>query len=73
MSNLNEHIDKSSLIEALMAAVELTSSPETIQAGFGKLLADRKTVVNEYNDNHTRQLIQKVVVRGEDRFEIIYE
>jgi Site-specific recombinases, DNA invertase Pin homologs len=54
-------------------AAELTSSPETVQAKLSQLLADRETAVNEYNDNLTRQLIQKVVVRGENRFEIIFD
>lgn len=73
VSSLNEHIDKPAFIEDLMNAAELTLSPETVQARLGQLLADRETVVNEYNDNLTRQLIQKVVVQGEDRFKIVYE
>jgi Arc/MetJ-type ribon-helix-helix transcriptional regulator len=56
-----------------MAVTEMSSASEAVRERLRQLLGDRETVVDEYNDNLTRQLIQKVVVLDEDRFEIIYE
>ncbi|MPM03033.1 hypothetical protein SDC9_49292 [bioreactor metagenome] len=72
VNSLNNHIDKPLFTEALMAAAELVLSPGAVQAQLRQLLDDKKTIVDEYNDNLTRQLIQKVVVLDEDRFEIQY-
>jgi hypothetical protein len=73
VSSLNSRIDRFDLTDALMAAAEVASAPDAVQARLRQLLGDKQTVIDEYNDNLTRQLIKKVVVLDEDRFEIVYE
>ena len=55
-----------------MAAAEVASAPDAVRERLRQLLGDKQTVVEKYNDNFTRQLILKVVVLDEDRFEIVY-
>ncbi|HWQ75629.1 MAG TPA: recombinase family protein [Syntrophomonas sp.] len=73
VNSLNSHTDKTVFTEALMAAVEMASDSEVVRERLRQLLEDKKIIVDEYNDNLTRQLIQKIVVLDEDRFEIVYK
>ncbi|WP_312636500.1 recombinase family protein [Oscillibacter sp.] len=70
-NRIKSEIDFPLLQEALLDAAQLASDAAFTRAALEELFSQRLTL--EYDDILARQLIQKVVVIDEDRFEIEYK
>lgn len=71
MDKFKESIDKSAFVTAMMAAASESEHPEVVAARLLELLDTRWPPVQEYDDEITRHLLKRVVVRGEDQMEVL--
>lgn len=70
-NGMRGQINQSVLQDALLASAQLASDADSTKAALQEMLSQRLEL--EYDNILVRQLIQKVVVMDEDRFEIIYK
>lgn len=71
VDKLNDSIDKITLAAALMTAASESEHPEVVTTRLLELLETQWPPVQEYDDEITRQLLKRVVVRGEERIEVL--
>lgn len=71
--SINQRIDGHALQAALKEAAALADNAPAAQAAMLALLESQPPVLQEYDDLLTRQLLKRVVVLDEDRFEIKYK
>ena len=69
-NGIRSQIEFPILQEALLASTQLASDTDSTKAALQELFSQRLAL--EYDDILARQLIRKVVVMDEDRFEIHY-
>ena len=71
VDRLNDSIDKTALVAALIAAANEVEQPEVVTARLLELLNTRWPPVQEFDDEITRYLLKRVMVRGDEQVEVL--